>query len=82
MNNLNSGGGDVNSLVFDSKGDLFYSTGATQTGATNNAIFECTAACLYSGTTAPTVLYTEPTSATPATTGQLNIFFLGLDACG
>ena len=80
MSNLATGGADVVSLLFDAKGDLFYSTGLS--GGTNNAIFECTAACLYTGTPAPTMIFQEPTSSTPGTTGQLNIGGLALDAAG
>ena len=78
MTNLKSGNADVVSLVFDSKGDAFYSTGGTQTGGTNNAIFECTAACLYTGSPAATVIFQEPTSAT----AQLSIGGLALDTSG
>jgi hypothetical protein len=80
MNNLTTGGADVISMVFDPAGDLFYSTGLS--GGTNNAIFECTAACLYTGSPAPTMLFQEPTSTTPGTTGQLDIGGLALDASG
>jgi hypothetical protein len=73
MSNVNVGA-DVPSMVFDSQGDLFFATGEAP-----YAIYECTAACLYSGKPAPAVIYTEPTSATPTTTGQLNIGGLALD---
>jgi len=83
MSNLTTGGANVVSLVFDSHGNLFYSTGAAGGGAgTNNAIFECTAVCLYTGTPAAAVVFKEPTSSTPTTTGQLNIGALAIDASG
>ena len=47
-----------------------------------NSIWECTAACLYTGTPAATLLFTEPTSATPVTTGQLNVGGLAIDPYG
>ena len=85
MNNLNTKGSGVGALVFDSKGDLFYTTtsiGDNGAGTAPNSIWECTAACLYSGTPAATLLFTEPTSATPATTGQLNLGGLAVDSFG
>ncbi len=85
MNNLNTKGSGVSGLVFDSKGDLFYSTtniADIGTGTAPNSIWECTAACLYTGTPAATLLFTEPTSATPTTTGQLNVGGLATDAYG
>jgi hypothetical protein len=80
MNQLTTGGADVVSLLFDPAGDLFYSTGLS--GGTNNAIFECTAACLYTGSPAPKMIFQEPTSTAPGTAGQLNIGGLALDASG
>jgi hypothetical protein len=81
MNHLTTGGADVVSLLFDSAGDLFYSTGnAAGNAGTNNAIFECTAACLYTGTPAATLIFQEPTASAPATAGQLNIGGLAFDA--
>jgi hypothetical protein len=85
MSNLNTKGSGVSGLVFDSKGDLFYSTtniADNGAGTAPNSIWECTAACLYTGTPVATLLYTEPTSATPATTGQLNVGGLATDSYG
>ena len=76
MSNLKPGA-DVESMVFDSNGDMFYATGRSKF-----VIYECTAACLYTGSPAPMLLYTEPTSSTPTTTGQLWIGGLALDAAG
>ena len=46
-------------MAFDSAGDLFF---ASENGGTNpNTIFECTAACLASGTPAPTVIFAKST---------------------
>src|ERR1019366_7794379 len=78
-----SGGSGVVSMVFDSKGDLFFGTTNNNQGGSNpNSIYECTAACLYSGTPAATLLFKEPTSATPNTTGQLSIGGMAIDASG
>jgi hypothetical protein len=80
MSNVAAGGADILSMIFDSKGDMFYSSGLS--GGTNNAIFECSTACLYTGTPAPTQIFQEPTSGTPTTTGQLDLGGLALDAAG
>ena len=47
-------------MVFDASGDLFFtSTG----GSTNpNTVFECTAACVKTGSPAPAALWAEPTA--------------------
>ncbi len=85
MSNLNTQASGVSGLVFDSKGDLFYSTtniGDNGAATAPNSIWECTAACLYTGTPAATLLFTEPTSATPVTTGQLNVGGLAIDPYG
>ena len=85
MSNLNTKASGVSGLVFDSKGDLFYSTtniGDNGAATAPNSIWECTAACLYTGTPAATLLFTEPTSATPVTTGQLNVGGLAIDPYG
>jgi len=83
MNKLTTGGADVVSMLFDSKGNLFYATGNAAGGAgSNNTIFECTVACLYTGSPAPAVVYAEPVSTTPTTTGQLNVGGLAFDASG
>jgi hypothetical protein len=57
MNNATAGGSNLISLAFDAQGDLFYAT-------TGNVIWECTAACLYTGTPAPVMIYSEPAAAT------------------
>jgi hypothetical protein len=80
MNNVAAGGADILSMIFDAQGDMFYASGLS--GGTNNAIFECAAACLYTGTPAPTEIFQEPTSSSPTTTGQLNLGGLALDAAG
>jgi hypothetical protein len=85
MANLNTDGSGVSGLIFDAKGDLFYSTtniGDLGSGTKPNSIWECTAACLYTNTPAAAILYTEPTSASPTTTGQLNVGGLAVDAYG
>jgi hypothetical protein len=85
MNNLNTAGSGVSGLVFDAAGDLFYSTtniGDNGAGTTPNSIWECTAACLSTGAPVAALLYTEPTSATPNTTGQLNVGGLAVDPYG
>lgn len=83
MSNLATGGGGVVSLVFDTNGDIFYATtNNNQGGSTPNAIYECTAACLYTGSPAPSLLFQEPTASAPNATGQLSIGGLALDASG
>jgi Chitobiase/beta-hexosaminidase C-terminal domain len=85
MNNLSTKGSGVSGLVFDAAGDLFYSTtdiGDNGAGTAPNSIWECTAACLYTGTPAAALLFTEPTSSSPATTGQLNVGGLAVDSYG
>src|ERR1039458_4316431 len=78
-----SGGSGVVSMVFDAKGDLFFGTTNNNQGGSNpNTIYECTAACLYSGSPAATLLFKEPPSATPNTTGQLSIGGMTIDASG
>jgi len=80
MSNVAAGGADILSMIFDSKGDMFYASGSS--GGTNNAIFECSAACLYTGTPAPTKIFQEPTSSAPTTAGQLILGGLAFDAAG
>jgi Chitobiase/beta-hexosaminidase C-terminal domain len=53
--------GGLVSMIFDSAGDLFFTS--TNAGTDPNTVFECTAACVASGTPAPTVLYAEPSAA-------------------
>ncbi len=45
-------------MVFDSAGDLFFTS--TSGGTDPNSVFECTAACVATGTPAPALLYSEP----------------------
>lgn len=48
------------SMIFDSAGDLFFTS---TNGSTNpNSVYECTAACVKSGSPAPVLLYAEPTA--------------------
>ncbi len=76
-------GSGVVSMVFDSKGDLFFGTTNQNQGGNNpNTIYECTAACLYTGSPAPAVIYTEPTASAPDTTGQLSIGGMAIDVSG
>ena len=83
MSNLSTGGGGVLSLVFDSQGDLFYATTNSNQGGNNpNTIYECTAACLYTGTPAPSLIFAEPTASAPNTTGQLSIGGMAIDTSG
>jgi len=85
MNNLNTKGSGVSGLVFDAAGNLFYSTtniADNGAGTAPNSIWECTAACLYTGTPASASLFTEPTSASPITMGQLNVGGLAVDQFG
>jgi hypothetical protein len=65
----------VVSMAMDAAGNLYYATmgpnpysGPPSTPAFN-AIFECTAACIYSTTTPPTLIYQEPAG----TGGQLTL---------
>ncbi len=58
----------IQSLAFDAQGDLFYGIQIAGLGSSGTAgvsyqgsIWECTAACLYSGTPAPVMLWDEPT---------------------
>lgn len=72
----------VVSMAFDSAGDLFF---ASENGGTNpNAIFECTAACLASGTPAPAVIFAESTTATTegSSTALENLGGIAVDPWG
>jgi len=66
----------VDSMNFDSAGDLFYSLSNANT--VPNAIFECSAACL-GGTGSPIMVYQEPQSPT---TTQLNVGSMAVDPWG
>jgi hypothetical protein len=61
-------------LTFDAAGDLFFTS---TSGTPNpNTVFECTAACVASGSPAPAVLYAE--STTPTTEGSSTaLWYLG-----
>ena len=71
--------GGAAALAFDPNGNLFV---VTVKGNNPFAIFECTAACLTSGTPAAKLLFQEPASASPSTTGQLSIGGLAADPWG
>ncbi len=60
----------VVAMVFDAAGDVFFtSTG----GSTNpNSVYECTAACLLTGSPAPALLYSEPTAAVTEGSSKAN----------
>jgi Chitobiase/beta-hexosaminidase C-terminal domain len=50
----------ISAMTIDAAGDLFLTSTA---GSTNpNSVIECTAACVKSGSPAPTVLWSEPTA--------------------
>lgn len=70
--------GNIISMVFDAKGDLFYASNDS-TGTNPNAIWECTAACLYSSSPAPAMIYMEPTGSSGK---QLEIGGMGVDPWG
>jgi len=84
MNNVSiANGSGVVSMVFDAEGDLFFGTTNQNQGGNNpNTIYECTAACLYTGAPAPKVVFTEPTASAPNTTGQLSIGGMAIDGSG
>ena len=84
MSNVSlSGGSGVVSLLFDSKGDLFFgTTNQNQGGNNQNSIYECVTTCLYTGSPAPTLVFAEPTAGAPNTTGQLSIGGMAIDAAG
>jgi hypothetical protein len=67
----------ITSMAFDAAGDFFF--GLTNANTAPNAIFECTAACISTGTPAATLIYQEPTSATAA---QLMVGGLAIDPWG
>ena len=72
--------GGIGAMTFDSTGDLFLAT--DNNGTAKFSIWECTAACLSTGTPAPIEIYQEPISGTPVTTGQLYVGGLGVDPWG
>ncbi len=72
--------GGVGAITFDSTGDLFLTT--DNNGTAQFSIWECTAACLSTGTPAPVEIFQEPAGSNPVTTGQLYIGGLGVDPWG
>ena len=72
----------VVSMAFDSAGDLFF--GSENGGTDPNTIFECTAACLASGTPAPAVIFAESTTATTegSSTALENLGGIAVDPWG
>lgn len=72
----------VVSMTFDSAGDMFF---ASENGGTDpNTIFECTAACVASGTPAPVVLFAESATATTegSSTALENLGGIAVDPWG
>jgi hypothetical protein len=76
-----AGATNVGALAFDAAGDLFWVTAYSGTG--ENAIYECSVACL-GGTGAPVQIYQEPAATTTPSTssGQLLIGSIAFDAAG
>jgi sugar lactone lactonase YvrE len=72
--------GGIGAITFDSQGNLYLAT--DNNGTTQFSIWECTAACLSTGTPAPTMLFQEPAGSNPVTTGQLYVGSLGVDPWG
>ena len=72
---LSSAVSGLDTMVFDAAGDLFFSS---RSGSAPNAIFECTAACVKTGTPQATLLYQEPVSST----AQLIIGGMAVDSYG
>jgi sugar lactone lactonase YvrE len=75
-----SGIGGVAGMTFDAKGDLFIVT--DDQGANPHSIWECSAACLSTGTPAPVMLFQEPTGSDPIATGQLYVGGIAVDPWG
>jgi sugar lactone lactonase YvrE len=73
--NLSSAVSGLDTIYFDTAGDLFFSS---RSGSTPNAIFECSATCLKSGSPAAILLYQEPVNAS----AQLIIGGLAADTYG
>jgi hypothetical protein len=65
------------SLAFDAAGDFFFAL--TNSNTAPDAIYECTVACLTTGTPAATMIYQEPQSVT---TTQLNVGSMAVDSSG
>jgi hypothetical protein len=64
-------------MTFDAAGDFFFSL--TNSNTAPEAIYECTAACIATGTPAATMIYMEPASTTAA---QLIVGALAVDPWG
>jgi hypothetical protein len=76
-----AGIGGVSAMAFDSAGDLFI--GTDDQGNNPWSIWECTAACLSTGTPAPVMLFQEPAGNNSSTTvGQYYTGALALDPWG
>ncbi|HVU47269.1 MAG TPA: hypothetical protein VHD85_14150 [Terracidiphilus sp.] len=76
-----SGIGGVSAMTFDAQGDLFI--GTDDQGGNPWSIWECTAACLATGSPAPVMLYQEPAGNNSSTTvGQLYTGGLAVDPWG
>jgi hypothetical protein len=67
----------IGSMTFDAAGDFFFSL--TNANTAPEAIYECTVACLATGTPAATMIYMEPASVT---TAQLTVGGLAVDPWG
>jgi hypothetical protein len=73
--------GGVSAMTFDSSGDLFI--GTDDQGSSPWSIWECTAACVSSGTPAPVMLFQEPAGNNSSTTvGQYYTGGLAVDPWG
>ncbi|MGA7339226.1 MAG: hypothetical protein WBE72_23350 [Terracidiphilus sp.] len=73
--------GGVSAMTFDAAGDLFI--GTDDQGNNPWSIWECTAACLSSGSPAPVMLYQEPAGNNSSTTvGQYYTGALAVDPWG
>jgi hypothetical protein len=77
----------VGGFAWDAKGNLYFTTddqaGLYGSSAIPYAIYQCDTACLYGPTfTAPVLIFNEPDSATPKTTGQLFIGAIAFDPWG
>jgi hypothetical protein len=76
-----SGIGGVSAMTFDSAGDLFI--GTDDQGGNPWSIWECTAACLSTGSPAPIMIYQEPAGNNGSTTvGQYYTGGLAVDPWG
>ena len=67
----------IQSMTFDAAGDFFFSL--TNSNTAPEAIYECTAACIATGSPAATIIYEEPASVTAA---QLMVGGMAIDPWG